>query len=119
VEYRKKRYLREYTRKLLPSLPAKPCSLKLLAATKSYSLKSLAATKSCLLKSLAAAVVEEVRARNVVDASELGSSMSTLLSNEQQMVGLRLGQNEHIEVPPSALKLNLTVQTSSNLMKKS
>ena len=64
-------------------------------------------------------MVEEVRARNVVDASELGSSMSTLLSNEQQMVGLRLGQNEHIEVPPSALKLNLTVQTSSNLMKKS
>ena len=68
-------------------------------------------TKSGSSSSLAAAVVEEeeVHTRNV-DASELGSLMSTLLSNEQQMVGLRLGQNEHIEVPLSVLKCHFEAQ---------
>lgn len=61
---------------------------------------------------------EEVYYPRTVDSGELDSMMSSRSFNEQQLVGLQLGQNEMIEVQLSVLKSHFEAQLDGPILEQ-
>ena len=73
---------------------------------------------SSFSRSVAVVEEEEVYYPRTVDSGELDSMMSSRSFNEQQLVGLQLGQNETIEVQLSVLKSHFEAQLDGPILEQ-